>query len=350
MLYVGVDQHKKFSQVAVVNESGEVLENRRVYHDDKDEIKRFFRELGEESTAVLEATRNWYWLYDLLEEEVREVKLCHPAKVRLIAEAKVKTDKIDATVLAQLKRTGYLPESYAPPREIRERREVHRFRISLVRIQTGLKNRVHAVLAKLGIEHPWTDLFGAAGREFLSSLSLPEAYQLELESCLRLLDRVGEEIRLVQKEIRKTVKEDPRAQLLMSVPGIGETLAYLILYEVGEISRFSSPKKFASYCALTARTRQSADRVWQGHISRQGNVYLKWALIEASHIAARKDPALTAVYNRKRRTKGSGKAIVYVARKLATAIYHMLQRGENYKYNCLTKVHLGKPCTRLGRS
>ena len=349
MLYVGVDQHKKFSQAAVVDETGAVVDMRRLYHNDKDEMRRYFRRWGQEAIVVLEATRNWYWLYDLLEEEVKEVKLCHPAKVRLIAEAKVKTDKIDATVLAQLVRTGYLPESYVPPQEIRESRELHRFRITVVRLQTRLKNRVHTVLDKLGIEHPWADLFGKKGREFLCSLKLPRVYQLELDTCLRLLDKVGEELKLMRKEIMAALSADSRSELLMSIPGVAELSAYLILYEVGEISRFASARKFASYCALTPSTHQSAERLWHGHIGKRGNLYLKWTLIEASHVAVRKDPALEAIYKCKSRAKGKGKAIVTVANKLSKAVYHILRSGQRYRYNHLTKRHLGKPLVVLGR-
>lgn len=349
MLYVGVDQHKKFSQVAVMNETGSIMDNRRLYHCDKEGIRRYFEELGEETTAVLEATRNWYWLYDLLEEEVSKVKMAHPAKVRLIAEARTKTDKIDATVLAHLERTGFLPEAYVCTQEIRGKREVHRFRVALVRMQTMLKNRVHSVLDKLGIEHPYADLFGEEGRKFLGSLSLERPYQVELDICLRLLDKYREELEAVRGEIRRTLKEDSRAALLMSVPGIGELTAYLLLHEIGDIRRFASAKKFASYCALVPRTRQSGERSWGGHIGKFGNLYLKWALVEASHVAVRKDPALGAFYEYKSRIKGKGRAIVIVAEKLSRAIYHILSEGREYRYNSLSKRHLGKPVRQLGR-
>ena len=233
--------------------------------------------------------------------------------------------------------------------EVRDGRELHRFRVVLVQLATRLKNRLHALLDKLGIEHPYSDLFGKQGRDFLDSLTLRWPYQLELTSCLRLLAAISSEVKLFRQEMRKTLSPDPRSKLLLSVPGIGEVLAYLILHEVGQIERFPSPKHFASYCALTPQTKQSAERCWQGHTHRQGNLYLKWALTEAAHVAIRKDPALQALYEGHRRVKGNGKAVVIVARKLAIAVYSVLAKQQVYRYNCLTKRHLCKPALFSGR-
>lgn len=349
MVHMGVDQHKKFSQVAVVDEAGEVLERRRLGHSDKELMRDYFQRWGEDACVALEAGPSWYWLYDLLEECVGELKLANPAGVRLIAESKVKTDKIDAEVLAQLDRLGYLPEAYVPERAVREGREVHRFRIFLVRLATALKNRVHAVLDKLGIEHPYSDLFGKCGREFLASLKLPSPYKIELDGCLELLDAFAGQIKRVQREIRKAISADPRAELLMSVPGIGEIFSYLILYETGQIERFASDKKYASYCALTPSTHQSANRIWHGRTGRRGNLNLKWAFTEAAHVAVRKDPALGAYYDALKRRSGAGTATIAVARKLARATYWILKRQRPYRYNALSKRHLGKPPVILSR-
>ena len=132
------------------------LDRRRLEHFDKEGIAGYFANLPQPATVAMEATRNWYWLYELIEEHV-EVKLAHPAKVRLIAEARVKTDKIDPHVLAHLERMGFLPQSYIPPREVRDQREMLRYRMVLVRTRTAVKNRIHALVDKLGISHPFTD-------------------------------------------------------------------------------------------------------------------------------------------------------------------------------------------------
>ena len=349
MLHVGIDAHKKYSQVSVKDQQGQTMDERRLWHDDKEGMRRYFSELPGPKAAVLEATRNWYWIYDLLEECFDTVKLSHPAKTKLIAEAKVKTDKIDARVLAELLRTGFLPEAYVPSRELREQRELHRFRVCLVCLRTKLKNRVHAVLAKLGIDQPRSDLFGAGGRQFLEALELDETYAEEVKSCVRLIDAIEGEVKMCLKAIRKNLRQDERAKLLMSVPGIGEIFAYLVLCEIGRIERFVSVKHFVSYSALAPTTRQSAGHVWHGHVGRQGNLFLKWAFVEAANIAKDKDPALGALFESLSRAKGESKAKVAVARKIAIAVYHILRTGEPYRHNRLTKRHLGKPVAALGR-
>lgn len=220
MLHVGVDVHKYFSRVEVLDEQGKSLDRRRLAHPDKSSIRAYFEGLPSPMMITMESTRNWYWLYELL-EEFGEVQLANPSKVRLIAEAKVKTDKVDARTLAHLERTGFLPTAYIPSRAVRDRRELYRYRISLVTIRTGLRNRIHALLDKLGIFHSNSDLFGLRGRQFLASLELRDHYQKVLDGYLQLHDRVDEAEKAVRREIKKTIQEDPRAKHLMTIPGIG---------------------------------------------------------------------------------------------------------------------------------
>ena len=332
MLYLGIDQHKRFSQVAVVDDRGNALKECKLYHDDFEEMRRFFRRWSR-GTAVVEATRNWDWLVEMLEEEMDNVVMSHPSKTRAIAEAKVKTDRVDARVLADLARAGYLPQAYAPSRDIRDGRALHRYRVRLVRIRTMLKNRVHTLLDRMGIQHPWTDLFGKRGREFLTELEIRQPHKAELESTIRLIDTLDDEVKRVTARIRTTVHEDPHARQLLSVPGIGVLLAHLIVFEIGDIGRFRNAKRFASYCALVPSTKQSAHRLYHGHTGKQGNLMLKWAFVEAAKIAKRHDPALATLYERLKRKKGMGKATVAIARKLAVAVFHMLKKEEGYRYN-----------------
>jgi len=342
MFYIGIDQHKSFSQVAVLDSSGQVVKQKKLYHDSPELFRKFFTPYSD-GIAVLEANRNWDWLYDLIESEVKEVKMSHPLRTRLIAEAKVKTDKVDARVLANLVRLDYLPEAYTPPRSIRESRGLFRFRVHIVRTRTRLKNRIHALLDRQGIRHSFSDLFGKKGRQFLDQLSMRPCYDFELTSSLFLLDAISGELQKAQKEIRKAMKTDPCGQLLMTVPGIGELLAYLIVYEVGEIERFSSAERFASYCGLTPSVHQSAAKRYHGHIGKGGNHYLKWAFVEAAHVAKKRDPGLKATYARIARKSGKNKANVAVARKLAVSVFYMLTRDMPYRYKKPSGQYLGKP-------
>jgi transposase len=350
MLHIGIDMHKRFSRVEVMNGKGEVLDAETLHHDDREGMRAYFRGVGKEAVATIEATRNWYWLYELLEEEGLDVKLAHPMKVRLIAEARIKTDAIDAHVLAQLERTGFLPQAYIPPREVRDNRELLRYRLSLVSIRTGLKNRIHAIIDKLGISHPFSDLFGKAGREFLSTVPLREVYRDELDGYLSAIIFLDEAIKKITREIKVSLRNDPRAELLMSIPGISHITAHLLLCEIGDIRRFPSAKKLSSYAGLVPSTSQSAHHRWHGSITKQGNRYLRWAMVEAAQKAFKKDPRLAFFYRKLKKEKGSAKARVAVARKLLVIVYHVLKDEEPYKPQPLTTMYQGKPVCVSGHS
>ena len=343
MIHVGLDMHKQFSKIEVMDDTGKVLQKTTLYHDNKEEVRQFFRSVEKPATVALEATRSWGWLVDMICEEGVEVKMAHPYKTKMIGETKIKTDSIDAHVLAQLERTGFLPESYMPSKPLREKRELLRYRLLLVAIRVKLKNRVHDIIDKLGIVHPFSDLFGTRGIAFLNQLSLPETYQKELHRCLETISFLNQKIQEAEQEMKQLLKQDERAALLMTIPGVSYFTAYLLLSEIGEIERFPHARKLCSYGGLIPSTYQSGNKAYHGHITKEGNKYLRWAMVEAALVAIRKDPALYAFHDKLKRNKGSGIAIVASARKLLTAVYYILTNGEPYRYNFLSKIHLGKP-------
>jgi transposase len=186
MLYIGIDYHRSFSYLTTMNEKGEIINQKKIHSNG--EIVDFLEECGEEMEIAVEATPSWYWLYDHLESEGFQVRLSHPLKTKAIASAKVKTDKVDSATLAHLLRTNLLPLSYVPEKETRLNRELLRYRASLVKIQTRLKNKIHAILAKNNVNHSYTDLFGKQGMAFLRSLTLAESYKIALEGYLTVLE------------------------------------------------------------------------------------------------------------------------------------------------------------------
>ena len=331
MLHIGVDFHKHFSRVVTLDDAGSVVDRQTLRHDDRAGMVEYFRGKAGTATATVEAVRGWYWLGELLADVGVEMKLAHPRKVRLIAESTIKTDTVDAGTLAQLERTGFLPEAYIPSREVRDSRELLRYRMTLVRIRTGLKNRVHAVVDKLGISHPFSDLFGLAGRKFLRSLKLRPVYQQQLDNYLGLLEEVERRLKAVTLEIRAMVRPDPRAELLMTIPGVGHITAYLLLWEIGDIGRFLSAKKLCAYAGLVPVTRQSADHCWQGRITKEGNRYLRWGMVEAACKAPSKDWGLAQYFHRVAARRGPLKARVAVARKLLVAVWHVWTDGQPYR-------------------
>ena len=349
MIEVGMDQHKHFSMAAALNPQNGEFCMRRLEHSDPDRIAQYVRSLGDEVRVSLETTGNWYWLVDLLEEQGVQVQLCNTVETRRLHRARAKTDRLDAQGLAQLSAQQLLPTVYVPDRETRDGRERHRYRISLVRLRSKIKNVIHAILSKLNIEVSFSDLFGKKGLAFLRSLELRDPYANELSSALRLYEALSSEIKLMHSEIKACLKTDPLASLLMTVPGIGELTAYLLLHEIGPIDRFPTEKHFVSYACLAPHTRQSAQTRRDGPVGRAGNLYLKGALTESAQTAVRHDPTLRAFYHKHRSRKGASKAMVAAARKLAVAVYYVLKRQEPYRPAPIVNRRPGKPVLCLGQ-
>jgi len=347
MEYIGMDIHKNYSTVAVTDERGDLVDRCRIDHRHREELVGYFNRFPSKTQVVMEATCGWGWLSELLQDLGLEVKLANPSKVKIIAESQIKTDKVDALVLAQLMRTNFLPEAYLAPAEQREARDLLRYRISLVYLRSGVKNKIHALLTRLGIYHTYSDLFGKAGRSFLSSLELSPVHRQALDGYLCLIDTTNELIGKAEVKIRKVVKESEDGKRLLTVPGIGFILAYLILVEIGDINRFSSHKKLCSYAGLVPSVHQSGEKSYHGHLSYKANRYLRWGLIEAAQKAKLIDPFLRKKAERIKDKKGTSVATVAIAHQLLVAIYHILKektvfRSPNLKYRLS-----GKPVPTL---
>lgn len=327
MVYVGIDLHRRTSHVAAFDEEGVEVLSRRV-RNDPEALCALFAELGGDAKVALEAAFGWEWLADLLEAEGIELHLAHPRHTKAIAAARVKTDAVDARTLAHLLRADLLPEAYVAPRELRELRELLRHHVGLTRLRTALKNRVHAILARQGVQHGRAELFGPSGRRFLGELSLPESTRRRLESLLGLIADFDRELVAVKREIGACAKDDPRVSVLTQIPGVGLFIALLVIAEVGEVTRFPSARHLASWAGLTPRVRNSGERVRLGSISHQGSPYLRWGLIQAAQTAVRAEGPLKTTYERIKRRRGSKVAKVAVARELLTLCYYGLRDGQ----------------------
>jgi len=329
MLYTGLDYHRSFSYITTMNDKGEIIGQKKL--PSNGEIIDFLKEFGESMEVAIEATPSWYWLYDHLEEEGFEVKLSHPLKTKAIAYAKVKTDKVDSATLAHLLRSNLLPLSYVPEKPVRLNRELLRYRASLVKIQTGIKNKIHTILAKNNISHGYSDLFGKEGMAFLHSLSLPENYRIALEGYLSVLDNVKQEIRIASKRVQQLAEEDRDAMILMTIPGMSYYSALLTKSEIGDVRRFPSAKQLCSYAGLVPSTYASGNSCYHGHITKQGSRWLRWILIEAAIHAVKRPGPLRRFYFKIQRKKGGQIAKVATARKLLEWIYHILKEGKTYR-------------------
>src|SRR5207248_10783705 len=256
MIYAAIDLHRKRSQVAALDQNGDLVLSRRIANS-PEAFRAILDELGPEAKIALEATYGWDWLAKLIEEEGRELHLAHPLATRAIASARVKTDAVDARTLAHLLRTDLLPEAYVAPRELRELRELLRHRIVLTRMRTALKNRVHAILARHGVIPDHSDLFGVGGRRFLAELHLRPEPRRRLDSLMSLIADFDREIAAASAEVAERAAEDPRVELLRRIRGIGPYTAMLILAEVGHIERFPDARRLCAWAGLTPTVRSS---------------------------------------------------------------------------------------------
>jgi len=253
--------------------------------------------------------------------------------VKGLAPLACKTDRIDAWVQAELARRDLVPAIWLPTPEVRAERERARFRLHLVRHRTGLKNRIHATLIAFGHPCPVSDLFGASGGQLLERLEIPEPWAGTVKASLALIEELEVEIDRCERDLRQLGADHPYVPRLMTAPGIAWVQGYTIASEVGDIGRFSSPKKLAGYTGLCPRVHQSGGKDHRGPLSKNGPKYLRWALIEAAIHAAR-HPCYQEHYERTKRRlgrqRGSKVARVEIARKLAEAIWFMLTRNEDF--------------------
>lgn len=330
MLYAGVDLGKRFSYVTVMDPGGTIVKQGKVASEPDGLLEALAKD-GLPVAVAIEACRDWYWVYDLLDQAGLDVSLVHPLKAKAIASARIKSDRLDSRILAQLLRTDLLPRAYIPDKATRNRKELLRYRAFLVHLQTSIKNRIHALLDKLHLRPPYADVFCRAGLAWCKGLQLPQPYSQVLEGSLQLLEAVRREIDLMGSRIRAEAREDGQAQLLTTVPGVGYYTALLILSEIGEIERFPSARHLCSYAGLVPSTYASGNTIRHGGITRQGSRWLRWALVEATIHAVRQPGALREFYERLRVAKGVQAARTAAARKLLKAVYWMLKTGRPYQ-------------------
>ena len=324
--YVGIDLHRRRSVIVRMTPSGEVLETVRVDNDPV-ALSLELAKAGPDPEVVLEATYGWYWAADLLQACGARVHLAHPLGVKMFGYQRVKTDARDSTNLAELLRMDRLPEAWLAPPQVRELRELVRYRAKLVALRSGLKAQVHAVLAKQGVRVPMSDLFGVAGTRLLEELRLERAYALRVASLRRLLAVYDQEISLLGREIAQALADDAGYLAIQAIPGVGPVLAAVFVAEIGDVGRFAGAAQLCSWAGLTPRHRESDTTVRRGPITKQGPRLVRWAAVEATQRlpAASKQ---AADFHRIADRRGRGIGRVAAARKLLTLVFYGLRDGQ----------------------
>jgi transposase len=338
MLFAGIDYHKRYSVLHVLDADGATVKKGRVEPNSLGGFAGFFAEFPKGSVrAVFESSMNWGYLYDLLHEieAVADVTLSDSYKTRIIAEAKVKTDKIDARWLAFLHRGGLIAEVHASSTEARHLKELLRQRCFFVRQRTAIRNRVHFLLGtQRSLEMPQvSDLFGKKGMEALRKLRLDEPHrQLMLQQDLDLLKEIQARVKEDEAAVAGRFEGDKAYRLLLGVPGIGPILGAVILSEIDGIARFRCAKKLLGYAGLAPTTSSSGGKTYHGKMIRSCNRWLKWAFIEAAWVAAGCNPYFGGIYRKARdRGKGANTAITIVASRMASITYQLLTQQRAFE-------------------
>lgn len=335
--YIAFDSHKRYTWVEREEvETGRTLHHRLAHQPGA--IRSYLAGCPAGAAVAVEATANWYWIIEEIEQAGREPRLVHPRKAKLMMGLINKTDRLDAHGLNRLQRNGTLPVVWIPPSSLRDLRELTRTRLVLTQQRTRLKNRITATLAKYGRVLEASDPYGKGARAELQQQveSLPPQTRWVTEQLLAQLDFVQQQIGQVEERLEALVEVTPEMQGLMTLPGVGVILSSTMALEIGDIGRFASAERLASYAGTTPRVHASGGRVRFGPTRPDVNRYLKWALAEAANSVAvnhKRWPQrhVSQLYSRLRARKGHAKAVGAVARHLAEAAFYILSRQEPYR-------------------
>ena len=334
---IGCDAHKQFSVFVAIDSKGKTSPPVRVDHHRQEYID-FLHTLPSASEIALEATGHWYWMVDEMEKAGHHPRLANPLEAKKRMGGSNKTDALDAKGLAILLHNGTLPETWIPPGQLRDQRELLRTRMALRDLRTSLKHRIHAGIDRYGLQaDAITDLFGKKGRAYIAGVlkMLPSETAQMIALQLDSIDQIEEKIATIELRIGIQLEASPEMKLLRTVPGLGPILAPLVWLEIGDVDRFPRAENLASYAGLVPRIIASGGRIRHGGTCRNVNHYLKWGFVEAANCAVRikayRQSHIGLLYERLYPAKGHGRAVVAVARHLAEASYWVLRKQQIYR-------------------
>jgi len=309
MNYMGIDHHKQYSHITLMDERGKKIKSGRVANYCS-EVERFLDGTGE-AKAVIEAGRSSYTMVDVMDELGIEVTIAHPLQVKAIAKAKIKTDKRDSFMLAHLLRTDLIPEVYKRSGENRGYQRVLRQRAFYVGSITRTKNKIHALLAQQREEvrdkvSQKKNIFSKDGVKFLKTLSLPDTDKDLLSALLKTFTHLEKSRNETNGLVERLYQQIPEARIIRSV------------------------SKFLSYAGVIPSTHSSGERSYHGKIVKQGNRWLRWAAVEAVYPGMKADFDIKSFYHRLKKRKGPNPAKVATARRMLTIIYRVLKENRLY--------------------
>lgn len=323
---LGLDVHKVRTQYCLMDPAGQILSEGNV---PTEAVASLVPEA--DCAVVLEATGSWHHTYDALRTCAAEVKLAHPSHVKAIASARVKTDRIDARILAHVLRTDLVPEAWAPPAAVRELRDLVRLRWRFVSQRTTAKNRISNLLARQCLRFEGSDLYGRRGRAWLAGLELDPHARALTELLLTSIDEADAHVCALTARLHELLDGDDELRLLQTIPGVGFLTAATLIAELGDPHRFARAAQVSAYFGLVPRVRASADVAHYGRITRAGSPHARRALVEAAHVAVRLPGPARDRYTSLVRRRGKKVALVAAARVLLELSWTLLSRGEAYR-------------------
>jgi transposase len=333
--FIGIDYHKKYSVYHAIDAAGGELGKGRIEHHSPHDFATLVKRWPN-ARVVFEASMNWHWLYEVLEQSMpsERITLANAYKTRIIAEAQVKTDKIDARILALLLRAGLVSSVHIPCKETRQRKEVLRQRCFFVRQRTMLRNRIHRLLgAQHDLKLPQcSDLFGKKGMGFLEKLELQAPAGLLLKQQLDMLKNVQTRIKEDEAALEQMMGTTDAQKHVLSIPGMGPILASVVVSEIDDISRFNSAQKLCGYIGLCPSTSSSGGKTYNGKLMKHCNKWLRWAFVEAAWVSIGCNSYFGDLYKKKRSLgKKANTAILCVARRMARITWQLLTQERDYE-------------------
>lgn len=342
---IAFDSHKRYTLCSVEDSSGRILEEVRIDHK-PGAIREYLSKFTPGSPVAVETIGNWYWIVDEIEQAGMRAQLVHARKAKVMMGCVNKTDRLDVRGLNRLQRVGTLPTVWIPGGDLRDKRDLPRTRMYLVHLQTSLKNRIHATLAKYALSvEGVSDAFGKKGRAILNHqvMSLPPQTRFTALNQLGAIDMFDTQVAAFDGRLTELFDETEPIRLLRTMPGIGFVFGIVVSLEVGDVGRFGSPGKLASYAGTVPRVHSSGGRTRYGRLRSDVNRYLKWAFVEAANTICLNrehwpDRHVSRLYNRLKHRRGHVTAIGALARHLAESTYWILTRKEKYRDPYLHRV------------
>lgn len=332
--YIGLDIHKKYCVIGGVDREG-----REVLHAVRVELAGLEgwlkQKLQSSDHVVFESTTNAWHVYDLLEPLVERVIVANPAKVKQIANARVKTDVRDTFILARLLAANLVPEVWVPPVHVRELRQLLSQRRQLVETHTQIVNRMHSVAHRHHLNHEQGKRFNEKTTLWQKDKRLSKIEQFQLELEMEHHAYIEKQISRIGKEVAKMSHQKPWAQemtYLMQLPGFGVITAMTVLAAIGDVQRFNSARRLASYSGLTGGLDQSGTHLVQKGITKEGRKELRWALVEVAQRAVKSDPHWTRRFQEMEKRMHRNQAIVAIARQLLELVWYLLIRRQPYRH------------------